>query len=686
MEAPRPDRVALSRELSEFLIELSVALHRHSMYPTGHPSLEPAVDSVLRRADRLLQARTSIAFGVARRQLVIEGVMTDPNQLALRRLAEGLHGHHLGAVSITRGVEPYEISEALRALAAEPQQDGPLGLTQDGLLTSWPHVKLHPLSFDGLALAGEVPSDGADSRQTARSAELWVGLARAAMSSDPHSAEEVSTEPSAVAKAIEDHPRAEAYDQVIVGYLLQIARELKTASGEKAEELRRRTSTLIASLRPDTLRRLVEMGGNTGQRRQFVLDAANGMAVDAVIEIMRAAADASGQTISHGLVRMLSKLAMHAEHGSDFARPRADVELREQVRRLLQDWRLEDPNPEVYGRVLQHMSTSSPGDQRSAAEEVAERPDPLRLVQIGLEAGAFGPLAEKAVDEIVRTGQVSAVFETLAARPEGGGEVSDQFLRRLTRPEAHEAIVTHEPIDVASLDAVLPRLSRAGYARLLSALATSENRATRRRLLDRLARTDEDIAPLVVEHLEDERWFVQRNMLVLLERTGRVPAGFSPTYWTTHPDPRVRCEAIRLQLSLPRERELGVSAALSDIDPRVVHLGLTAVQHDCPPDLVGRVIELALAPELGDEISLLAVTALARAPDVAVLEMLLELADGGRSLLGRARLPPKSPILLAVLRALSDSWADDPRAATLLAVAAESSDPELRHAVASATT
>ena len=76
------------------------------------------------------------------------------------------------------------------------------------------------------------------------------------------------------------------------------------------------------------------------------------MAVDAVLEIVKASADASGQTISHGLVRMLTKLATHAERGTELTRPRADIELREQVGRLLEDWRLEDPNPEAYGRVL----------------------------------------------------------------------------------------------------------------------------------------------------------------------------------------------------------------------------------------------------------------------------------------------------------------------------------------------
>jgi len=109
-----------------------------------------------------------------------------------------------------------------------------------------------------------------------------------------------------------------------------------------------------------------------------------------------------------------------------------------------------------------------------------------------------------------------------------------------------------------------------------------------------------------------------------------------------------------------------------------VRLGLSALQHECPADLVPRVIELAGTVESGPENRLMAVAALGRVRDPSVLEALLRLADGGRSLLGRPKLPPKTPVLVAALRALGGTWATDPRAARVLAAAARSSDPELR--------
>ncbi len=683
-EDAKSGRSVLTRELSEFLVELSVALHRHSMYPTGHPSLGPAVEAIVRRADRLLLDRPMIALGVARRQLIIEGIATDPNQVVLRRLAEGLHRHHIGAMSIGRGVSPDEFREALLALSHEAERDGPLGLRRSGQQIEWPHLKLHPLTFDGLALVDDGGSgdENPGGRPSSTEVELWIGLARAALSADEAS-ENVETGPAAVARAIDEHPRAEAYDQVIVGYLFQIAKELKSASGEKAEELRRRTSQLIGSLRPETLNRLLKMGGDATQRGRFVFDSAHGMAVDAVIEIVKAAADASGQTISHGLVRMLSKLALHAELGSERARPRADTELREQVNRLLENWDLQDPNPEAYGRVLHHLATALP--RTSLASRVNEAPDPIRVVQMSLETGTVGPIVEKAVDELVQHGHSKAVTELLSNRPNADVAVADSLLTWLVRPSALKVLMAREPLDVASLDALLPRLSLEGYEYLLNALASSENRATRRRLVDRLSRTDMDIGPLVLRHLNDSRWYVQRNMLILLERATRVPEGFSPAPWVMHEDPRVRCEAIRLQLKIPHERDQAIVHALEDLDPRVVHLGLTALQFAVPEDLLPRVLNLAVDADLDDDIRTLAVKVAGKVQRFPVLDMLLELTDGGRSLLGRFRLPVKTPVLLAALRALAETWPSNDRAAPVLTAAYESPDPDIQAAVSSAT-
>ena len=540
----------------------------------------------------------------------------------LRRLAESLHAHHLGAISITAAVTPVEMHEALARLAREPEQHGAIGLAAADARPHWPHLRLHPLTFEGLALADDAVTTEAG-RGGLRGAELWVGLARAAMAGHADGGEAdggasaASTEPLVVARAIDEHPREAAYDQVIIGYLLQIARELRSGDSIEGAALRRRTARLVSGLRPETLRRLVEMGGNAVQRRQFVLDATHGMAVEAVVDIVNAVADASGQTISHGMSRMLSKLAAHAEFGDAPVRPVADAALREQVGRLLTGWNLADPNPSAYSAVLQHLATANDGSAASPVDSPSSLESARRVIEISLEVGESGPLVERAADTLIRRGHTADLLAALAEatgeetegktegktgekaeEKTGGKTASLNLLRaRLGHPDAIQAMLQQSPPDLASLDQALPWVHEDGYAVLLDALATADDRALRRRLLDRLAAATMDIVPAIATRLAaDERWFVQRNLLVLLARIGRVPAGFSVTPWVQHADVRVRHEAIRLQLVLPDERAEAVRAALEDGHPRLVHSGLAAVLAVDPTPEAGQAHVVALGP------------------------------------------------------------------------------------------
>ena len=65
------ERAALSRDLSVFLVQFAIALHKNSTYPEGHPLLGSAVDEVTLRLHSLLNQRPTLLLGVARNQLLI---------------------------------------------------------------------------------------------------------------------------------------------------------------------------------------------------------------------------------------------------------------------------------------------------------------------------------------------------------------------------------------------------------------------------------------------------------------------------------------------------------------------------------------------------------------------------------------------------------------------------------------
>ena len=680
MPAPSGERATLSRDLADFLIELSIALHKHAMYPEGHPSLAPAAAAVTRRAAQLLEDRATVSLGVARNQLVIEGVATDPKHPVLRELAGRLHRHHLGAITFRRGVEQEEVADALRTLAIEAERTGqPLGLGDRDRLAAWPHVQLHALTYERLELTDQAGPVG---EGDARAAQLWVGLARAALATAPDDTRPTPTEPAVIAQAIDQHSKAEAtgYDQVIVGYLLQIAAELKTAGSTEAAALRRRTSRLIRTLKPETLQRLVGMGGDFAQRRQFVSDAADGMAVDAVLDILKAAAETSHETISHSLVRLLSKLAVHAEAGAAPVRAQADAALREQVQRLLAGWTLPDPNPGAYGAALHRMARAAPAGAPRTDHHATE---PDRLVAMALEIGTMGPRLPAAVGRVVAEGRLAQLLDAL----EGGAAdtaAAATVRAQIATAGAVQQIVARAPIDFKLLERLVPLVGAAAAPPLLDALAVAESRGARRGLLAQLAKMGAEIAPFVIARLDDSRWYVTRNLLALLEELGPPPAGFSAAPYMQHADARVRWQAVKLQLKLPGGRDEALVAGLRDQDPRTLRLALSlAVALQASPDaavplLVNRATDRTLA---GDQRAL-AVRCLGYTKAPAALETLLQLTAGGRTLFGRERLAGKSPELLVALAALATGWRDDPRARARLGIAASSTDGEIRHAAA----
>jgi putative nucleotidyltransferase with HDIG domain len=294
----------VSHGLSEFLIELSIAIHQHAMYPPGHPSLEPAAMHVTDRVTYLLKEKGTLSLGAAKDQLVIEGVGTDVNNPLLRELAGRLLRHHLGAISFHQSVSKQEILQFLTLMAEEPDlTDQPLGLAPRERREQQPNIHIHPVAYDSLRLLdddGAVEEDEEGRTARTRYAQLWVGLAKTAVvraGRDEQSPDEevrggpedVSRDPAAVARAISEHSESHTYDQMIVGYLLQIVQELRVASGPDAVQLNQRMGKLVAAMEPDALSGLLHMGGDSGQRHQFLMNASRGLKGESVLRSLTVA-------------------------------------------------------------------------------------------------------------------------------------------------------------------------------------------------------------------------------------------------------------------------------------------------------------------------------------------------------------------------------------------------------------
>jgi hypothetical protein len=484
--------------------------------------------------------------------------------------------------------------------------------------------------------------------------------------------EAATAEPHAVAKAIESHERGTAYDQVIVGYLLQIAEELKSGGGAGAVALKKKMSRLITALEPGTLERLLDMGGDLAQRRQFILDAAQGMAVDAVVDLVRAASG-TGAPVSNAMLRMLAKLGHHAERGPAASRPIAETGLREQITELLSGWTLADPNPDGYATALQRMSQVMP--TLVAAEEAQYGAEPERLLQMALETGAVGEPVERGVASMLGARRLAEVLELIDRAPHVNA--ATQLVReRVLNPATLRLVLANQLVDFATVDRLIAGLGEAAVEPMLAVLAETESRQLRRGIIDRLVKLGPVIGPGIVARLADERWYVVRNMLYLAAELPAPPQGLDATAYRHHADPRVRREALRVLFKDPKERTRALCTALADEDARTRRLALSAASEGgCPEPAVPLVIAIAGDSEEDSELRVPAIRALAQHGGPLALDALLKLTEvRRRSILDAMKASSATPEYLAALGALG-GFLKDRRVRERLEAAAQAKDP-----------
>ncbi|HEX9085141.1 MAG TPA: hypothetical protein VF836_10410 [Gemmatimonadaceae bacterium] len=688
--APR-STVTLSRELADFLVELSITLNKHAIYPQSHPLLHGAVDGVANRLGMLFAGdRDSLSIGVARRQLIIEGVATDPLNAVLKELAQRLHDHHVGAVKFVRGIGRDELGDALAALAIDPvRSEKPIGLDIERVGELWQHVRFFPLTYDRLQLiedepGGEPPS--ADQMASGRATQLWIGLARAALVSDtsnPTASREeaddsTALEPATVARAIDEHQREEAYDQVIVGYLLQIGEELKTAEGPEAAGLQRRVSRLVGSLKESTLERLLEMGGDKGQRRRFLLDASQGITVEAVIDLVKAASAAEGQTVSHSMLRMLSKLAHHPSSGGP--RAKTDPSIRDVMRRLVDDWTLDDPNPEAYRQVLESMSSSRSAAQKLSSDAVPTEIEPERMVQIAIEVGSMGPQVRAAMVDLYKGGRAEVLLDLLERAP--SSEAGEPVWAFLKRERVLEALLQLPRVDMPLVGRFARRYGIAIAPTLLSAAAVFDDAKIRGQFYDLLQSLGDDVGTPVAERIPDSPSVIQRELLALIGRLGTLPSGFSAINYLANEDPLVRREAVRLLFRDPAERDETIMSALTDTDDRVVFAGLTSAQERCPPAGIELIMQRVDRGELDSQLRTMGIRIVAQLRTPSTLAWLLRYVVTEAHWPRKPKLRASTPEMLAALAMVATHWLNDPAAETAVRLAGHSRDPEVRAKVA----
>ena len=424
---------------------------------------------------------------------------------------------------------------------------------------------------------------------------------------------------------------------------------------------------------PDHAERLLQVM-ERAERTRFMHAAVPVFAPATVFTLTHAAARAFGEALSEPLEGLLRKLGAQAEADPVEGGSRADQAFRSLSLDLTDMWGASRPSRGPYAAPRVR------GREQPPAGIVA---GPLRVLQVSLETGAVGPTVRSALAEQAEAPGGRLRLLELLKRAPAEGAAADLIATEVATGDSLRALFGEATLDLEGVDLIIERMGIDATSPLLDVLIEAKHRTTRRAILDRLAKLGPAIHPYVMDRVFDTRWFVVRNMIGLLREAGCSLDGVPLERFGRHHDPRVRREALRLQVENPAMREAALVEALRDNDDSVLRTALQAARAGLPetavPVLAKRLSDSMFPPDL----RVLGLYLLGRTRSVLALDTLLTHAQGGRSMLGRPKLAPKSPAMLAALGGLARSFPTERRAAALLDVARRSPDEQVRVALRS---
>jgi len=627
---------------AEAFRDLAFAARALAVYPGAHPAVAKGLTAALASLSSLLAETGPIELAVTRNGFVRGEERFDSS--APIRLAELLRRRGAAALRVEPGVTAGEIERLLRALAPVDRRRRAAGsLAAELAAGGSTHLAVTDLDFSSLVLvegelAGEVSrgEEGTVWEELVRrlvqggavpsdrlAAWLAGGGSAAGLVRSLLGGAESGADPAARAASIAAALRAvvSAYAESPTAHELASLTALASVlSGEERELLAQEVTRATA--------------GRTGGERALAafFSSFPEREAERLRGSARAAAGGSGPSGDTERVGRLRRAFGAADVDAlDDPRGAKGLDAGALLLELAAPPATQGPVPlanklldELAGTAIQR---STPPLLLELAEQLDLAPAARSVVLHRLEAAYRELLASG------RLAQATELVESVERRAAGEDEFAQALRRVAERLASRESLtylarVLSELSDsgLAQARLLVERLGPTAARHLLGELSESEDRAQRHRLLALLSK----LGPLVVRDatrlLADPRWYVVRNVLLLLRQVGDPGSLAAVRRCADHPDLRVKLEAIRnlfaFDQDLPREL---LRRALSAPDPRLAGEAIDLAAEGRMVEAAAPLAELLVAWDpLGRRrgVRLKAIRALAAIGDPSVLPRL----------------------------------------------------------------
>lgn len=631
-----------SRVLVDFVRAVSVAWKTLSAYPPGHPALDQALNLVRSRLRECTGVLGKVELGVTRDGLIHGEEKLDFPQaqklaeslylrdVAILSVGEGTTADDLNAFLQLLASDPRQghqkpIWDELAQAGVQNIQFRPVDFSEVRVTNEistdparpkdaslWENILRALLTGKELSVSGVELRPGQSYSAAGVASVLTELLTEADLKAGGSG--RLDSNPVGGLREGEATPASEDRRRRLSLHLSAALRGHLNQPGRSAAEITpQQIGELLRSLPPDLRQTVLTSALRALASEDSAVDVVDGIrSAASTDEILRAFRELTkeGASLSSHALRLLKTLSEASSKADPQVSSRDVSVLVSELTALFGDEDIDRFNPQEHQRSVEDHSVTVPGVSINLIEgpEVSQRLEtlddhalavqlaPTLLELISRQAsrpGLDGVLAQ--VERLFRTfisagrlDEVITLVETLrrfSAHPQTSAALRQnlqELLERMAGPESIAALLEwlHTPTGQSAqlVQKVIDRLGAIATRNFLFALAEEKNRSRRRKIFDTLASLGPVIVPEAKSLLSDSRWYVVRNMIVLLRTVGDRTSLPEIRRYAHHSDLRVQLEAIKTLLAFESSvsKDL-LERLIHDPDPKLAETAITLV-------------------------------------------------------------------------------------------------------------
>jgi HEAT repeat protein len=572
--------------LSSLIVEFNIARRNIGSYPKDHPLITASLNKVIQTYNQLLEQDGVIVIGVARNVLMVNDVLLEKNNLIFKDFAKVLFEHGIGALTLRRGLSLDELRKFYEILCLKREEL----LNMGGISLIWEQasitsLEMQPIRYDLFRATGTIsPKDQQKPPQG-----LWERFAQKLV----QRTFDTSITAQTIGKSKENGTTGDVFAPEALALILNhrmgisgqgsdtnfrngmtaLFRELtetpfspETEMAVPYEEL----ALFINALNPGLRRLFLNSSLETGsiQENSLAGKLISRLSAETLTEILEDA----GQNRFAGQSRILELLRKLGSNGTQqydsfSVIPGDTAEVHQKIRSIFREDSAKDFVPDSYLKALNRIMAVDHG-HRIELSEITDLLDTfdshfvenqisniiVRIMVQNDDPEQITRLADN-LDEIflylLETGDYEQIINLIeqCGSPEILPEVCNRLRQTYTSQEyLNEMLIglsTWGKLRYGDISHLISMIGEPFIEVLLDRLAVEENLSLRRFLMDRIQEFGPLARDAMFARLSDKRWFVLRNMIIMLQRLDDITIleHIRPLLRNGHQ--RVRQEALR---------------------------------------------------------------------------------------------------------------------------------------------